>query len=204
MAFLESLESRLFLSVTPAQSSAAVKVIRTELATVNADLKQLKKQLNADIAIIMADIKRLKATRTEHALTLTLSRAAHTFVSLLQTGENAGAASVNRDANRLVAAERSLAKKPALASLQQKANNAATLLTNDATTAVTKLSIDASTITIDNVLTSIATANSTGTKTITDVATTRNDINNTLSPTGQNAIQAYKTDVAALVNLYSA
>ena len=202
MAFLESLESRLFLSATPAQISAALKVIKTQGSVVSANLKVLDKMGKADIAVVTADVKRLKAASTQASLVKAAVGAEKTLVSTLAKDLSGGASSINKLVSRLVADEKKLTKTPTSATLLAKVASDNSLLTSALSAFRSKLSSDRSSENLSTALNAIATANSTDAKTGTDVTTAETDINDNLD-TFTASVTTYTTDISALQTLYA-
>lgn len=202
MVFLESLESRLFLSATPAQVSAALKVIKTQGSVVTANLKVLDKMGKSDFAVVAADVKRLKATKTQASLVKAANSAGKSLVSTLSKDLASGASSINKLVSRLVADEKKLTKTPASATLQARVSADNSSLNSALGAFRSKLSADGDSGAVTTALNAIATANSSDAKTGTDVTTAEININDNLD-TFTTSVTTYASDVAALQTLYA-
>jgi hypothetical protein len=120
----------------------------------------------------------------------------------LESIQAKGSAVVNKDAAKLVSDEAKLAKKPTSSTLSADVSADLSKLTADASALLSDLSSNASTTSLFNAISAVGTANSTDSKTQTDVATMETDITNNLNAAGTAANAAYTTDVTALENLY--
>jgi len=202
MALIESLESRVLFSVTPAQSTAALKAIATQEAIVVVDLNHLVNQRLADAAAINADLRRLRVTAADRSLVRAADIAATTLINALHKDESEAALGINLDARVLVGNERVLSHDPTSTIKLTRANADNNILTLNANLALTKFMTDSDTTTLDADLTAIASANSSDTQTSTDVTTEETDLANNLATATTDATTLFDTDVPALQALY--
>ena len=137
MALLEALESRVLMSVTAAQISAAATAVRSSEAVVKADLKALGLRAKQDAGVIASDLKSLSASATQSALAKT---AAGVAVGIL-TGSGkqlaTASAAINKLVGKLVSDEKKLAKKPTSTTIQAQVSADIAALSDKASHALT-------------------------------------------------------------------
>lgn len=197
---IESLESRVFLSATP----AAVSTLFAQGKVVVADGKAVTTVDVAGLRTISADLKAAKLLKTDALAIRVLVKGNAAAGKVVANSIKSTESFIGAESKKLVADGNALAKKPTNAKLIAAVAALKTLLSTKATNALISFTTDANAFqsTIDTDSTAIATANPTQ-------ATLGGAINNYQSSvagvlqTLQNAVSnALTTDVADVVALY--
>jgi hypothetical protein len=195
--FIESLESRTFLSADPALAALLAEGKALIASTVTA-----KKGDAAVYKTVAADLKAADELKSSNALLKTLTIQDKAGLALTSKGVAKAVALVKKDVNKGIALVKQLSKKPGNATLTAKLSAAITTLQTDAANSLATINTDLTTseATDSTNLSALVAANPTNTQLSTDASTT---IPNTAGPNydaiGANATTALTTDVDAII-----
>ena len=203
MAMLEAMESRGLLSTTPAQISAAVSAIHFETQFIVADLQGIKAELATDSKTIGADVAAASLAGADQAMLSAAGAKAKNLLANLNRTFHHYSATLNREANRLVADGKQQLKKPTSTKLGKKVNADITALTANGI-AVSGYDNAANWSSLFTELQSVAQANPSASTLSSDITKTVNRVNTLLVLSEMNADRLFATDVISLEILFAA
>lgn len=193
MAFLETLESRVLLSATPAQMAAALKQAKTDEGKINADVAAINSLLNKAAGTIKGDLTKLGAVKTDASLESAELSAAKTYVNSMKSDIKFYAPEFNKEAATLFSEGKKYAKQPS-SSLQSELKADFAVLGTISFEGINPFTFQSKAPTVDSALDAIVTANPTGTTLSGDVTTIESNLATKVTKVQTDAENFFDTD----------
>jgi hypothetical protein len=204
MAMLETLESRVLMSATPAEISEKVNAIHYEAQFMVGDVQGLKAELATDSKTIAADVGATRLAKADKTmLTAASAKAKHLLANLSRTW-HANTATLNHQVSKLAADGNLQLKKPSSTKLEKKVSADIAALSAHSTTAINAYNSSANWSSLYTKLQSIAQANPSASTLSSDITRTVNRVNTMLFLSEMNANSLFVRYVVSLEFLFEA
>lgn len=201
MAFLETLESRVFFSATAAQAAAEIKTVKNDEGKLRAIVSQVGAQLSKDIGIVKSELSHLGVSKTQASLIATAVTGEKALGASLKTDVKFYFPELNTEAAKLVSDNKKLAKKPS-ADLRDQIEGDDAALGTVSIYGNVPFTYGSEAPTFYSDLDAIVAANPSSTKLTTEVNTIGSGMAALLSKAQVDAGTLYDTDIGNVEDLY--
>jgi hypothetical protein len=202
MAMLETLESRVLMSATPAEISERANAIRSEAAFMVADIQGVKAELATDSKTIAADLSAAGLSKTDKTMLIAAEAKAKHLLANLNRAFHGNAATLKHQVNKLAADGNLLLKKPTSTKQGKKVNTDIAALSAHSSIATGAYDNAADWSSLYTSLQSIAQANPAASTLSSDITKTANRLNTLLVLSKMNAEWLFVRYVISLEILF--
>lgn len=203
MTFLETLESRVLLSATPAQIAAALKGAKADDGKINGDIAAINSLLNKAAGTIKGDLTKLGVVKTDASLENAELSAAKSYVNSMKSDIKFYAPEFNKDAAKLVSDEKKAAKQnPPSASLRNILQVDFAGLGAISFEGINPFTFQSQAPMVDSALDAIVAANPTGTKLAADESAIKSSLATKVTKVQNDAEMFFDTDDGNIQGLF--
>jgi hypothetical protein len=203
MAFLETLESRMLMSATPAQIAATLNHARVDEGKINADIAAINSVLAKAAGTVKGDLTKLGVVKTDASLENAALSAGKSYVNSMKSDIKWYAPEFNKEAVKLVSDEKKAAKRqPVSSSLHNMLRADFAVFSAISFEGINPFTFYSQAPMVDSALDAIVTANPTGTKLAADVTTIKSNLATKVAKVQNDAQSFFDLDDSNVQSLY--